>query len=57
MKKFKEEMNFTSKMYREMKKKDEENQMGQLEPALTIAKKMQHGVDEETTYSLIKKEQ
>ena len=31
--------------------------MGILEPALTIAKKLQHGVEEETSFLLIKKQQ
>ena len=55
--KFKEEINFTETQNTQLQKKQKETQMGILEPALTIAKKLQHGVDEETSFLLIKNQQ
>ena len=54
--KFKEEINFNDEQHTAYQKKLKEIQMGDLEPALTMAKKLQHGVDEETSYLLIKKD-
>lgn len=37
-----------------MQKKNKDIQMGLLEPAIMMAKKLQHGVEEETNFLLIK---